>query len=169
MGYAFISYSRKDIDFVKKLTSDLQKDDYDIWYDQLMTGGESWADTLSKAIEDADVILVVLSKSYQTSQWAQKELQIGMVRESENKTTVIPLLIEQCEPPLLLVDKSIIDFRDYEHGFRQLSKTLNSAKSKFAAEIEGDGAIAQGDGAVAVGSSGIMISGDVVGRDIITH
>lgn len=179
MGYIFVSYSRKDIDFVKRLSSDLQKSNYDIWYDALITGGESWADTLSKAIEGADIILVVISEDYKNSQWARKELEIGMVREGEKKAVVIPLLIEQCEPPLILIDKVFIDFTNYENGIKQLSKTLSSRMSENTAKLEGDGAIAQGEGAKAVGAGGLMVGGNfdgnlivgsgISGRDIINY
>lgn len=179
MGYIFVSYSRKDIAFVKKLSSDLQKYNYDIWYDALIPGGESWADTLSKAIEDADVILVIISESYKNSNWALKELEIGMVREGEKKATVIPLLIEHCEPPLLLIDKVFIDFTNYETGIKQLSKTLSPLNPEIIAKLEGDGAIAQGENSKAVGEGGVMVGGSfegnivvgsgISGRDIINY
>ncbi|MBD3342744.1 MAG: TIR domain-containing protein [Candidatus Lokiarchaeota archaeon] len=171
MGNIYVSYSRKDNDFVQKIISDLQATNYDVFYDSMITPGDSWVESLSDAIEDADVILVVLSPQYGNSQWAQKELEMSMVREDEQQAFVIPLLIEQCEPPLLLFDKQIIDFTSsYEHGLNKLLKTL----STFSATIQGDGAIAQGESAKAIGSGGVLIEGDMVsgdfaGRDIITY
>lgn len=179
MGYIFVSYSRKDIAFVKKLSSDLQKFNYDVWYDALIPGGESWADTLSKAIEDADIILVIISENYKNSNWGLKELEIGMLRESEKKAIVIPLLLEKCEPPLLLIDKTFIDFTNYETGIKQLSKTLSSFMSENSAKLESDGAIAQGENSKAIGEGSVMVEGSfdgnivvgsgIAGRDIITY
>ena len=74
---AFISYSHHDREFVERLVKDLEArlPDLRVWYDMLITGGESWTDALTKEIESADVILAILSPNYLASQWGMKELE----------------------------------------------------------------------------------------------
>ncbi|MEW8244440.1 MAG: toll/interleukin-1 receptor domain-containing protein, partial [Candidatus Thiodiazotropha endolucinida] len=62
----FISYSQKDREFVKQLARDLEfrVPEIRIFYDLLMPAGSSWADTLSKEIESADIVLAILSPDY---------------------------------------------------------------------------------------------------------
>ncbi len=90
-----------------------------------------------------------------------------MVREDEKKAIVIPLLIEQCEPPLILIDKLFIDFTNYENGIKQLLKTLSSRMSGNPANLEGGGAIAQGENSKAIGAGGMLIEGNIRGNIVI--
>lgn len=145
MGYIFVSYSRNDKEFVGRLIADLKDRNHNVWYDESIMPGESWADTLTNAVEGAEFILVVLSKNYSKSNWSLKELEIGMLRESEKKAIVIPLLIEQCKPPLILGNKSIINFTDYESGFQQLSKTLKSINAEIETKLAESDAIEQSE------------------------
>jgi hypothetical protein len=50
MEKVFISYSRKDIDFARKLASDLEKAGYDVWWDITdLRGGDDWVRTIPAA------------------------------------------------------------------------------------------------------------------------
>lgn len=127
----FISYSHKDIIFVKQLVDDLENAGLEIFYDQRIQPGESWANSLSAAIESAKYILVILSPDYLVSQWAQEELQFGLLRETEQKATVIPILIRPCKIPTFLVTKHYADFsKDYSHGLQRLLPVLVESKDE---------------------------------------
>jgi hypothetical protein len=124
----FVSYSRKDRDFVRRLVSDLEAAGVSVFFDQTIQPGESWAASLSKAIESARYLLVVLSPDYLESQWGQEEVKVGLLRESERKATVIPLMFRECQPPLFLVAKTYADFtKSYEEGLRRLLPVLTES------------------------------------------
>src|SRR5688572_17236566 len=89
----FVSYSRKDRDFVQRLVGDLQSAGVSVFFDQTIQPGESWVASLSKAIESARYLLVVLSPDYLESQWALEEMKVGLLREADRKATVIPLMV----------------------------------------------------------------------------
>jgi hypothetical protein len=123
MTKVFISYSSKDRDFVLRLAIDLEKrlPDVQIWYDMLMPMGDSWADTLIREIETADVILAVLSPDYLISEWAQQELKVALLRRAEGGAVLIPILIRSCFPPALLASIHWVDFTEnYEDALTRL-------------------------------------------------
>ena len=52
MAQIFISYSRKDIDFVRRLAGDLEKAGYEVWWDLTdLRGGDDWPRVIPAAIE----------------------------------------------------------------------------------------------------------------------
>jgi hypothetical protein len=52
-------------------------------------------------------------------------MKVGLLRESERKATVIPLMLRECEPPLFLAAKSYADFtKSYGEGLRRLLPVL---------------------------------------------
>src|SRR5512134_2971636 len=74
MQKLFISYSRKDIDFVRKLAGDLEKADYDVWWDITdLRGGDEWVTRIASAIEASESVIVVLSPNSIQSEWVRKE------------------------------------------------------------------------------------------------
>src|SRR5512145_956289 len=74
MQKIFISYSRKDIDFVRKLAGDLEKAAYDVWWDLSdLRGGDDWVSLIANAIADSETVIVVLSPDAVASEWVRKE------------------------------------------------------------------------------------------------
>lgn len=83
MSQVFISHSRKDQAFVQRLAADLaaRLPQVQVFYDMLIQPGASWADTLAAQIEQADVVLALLSPDYLASAWAQQELNVALERQ----------------------------------------------------------------------------------------
>jgi hypothetical protein len=74
MQKIFISYSRKDTDFVRKLAGDFEKAGYDVWWDITdLRGGDDWVRQIPAAIESSQFIVVVLSPNSVASEWVEKE------------------------------------------------------------------------------------------------
>ncbi len=73
MQRIFISYSRKDINFVRRLAGDLEKAGYDVWWDLTdLRGGDDWVRVIPEAIKNSDKIIVVLSPNSTISEWVEK-------------------------------------------------------------------------------------------------
>jgi hypothetical protein len=139
----FISYSHADREFVYRLVQDLELAGLTVFFDQRIASGESWADTLSKAIEGARYVLVVLSPEAVSSDWLRAETMLGLKREGDGKATVIPLMVRQCEPPLILTLKTWADFReDYHAGLRALLPVLlqSTPRAPLAENVPGGSA-----------------------------
>lgn len=62
MSQVFLSYSRKDLEFVEKLAGDLKKSGFEVWYDLSgLAGGAHWRREIETAIKNSQYIVVVLS------------------------------------------------------------------------------------------------------------
>jgi hypothetical protein len=122
----FISHSAKDRDFVVQLVTDIRKAGFEPFFDQLLDGGESWANSLMEALAKAGRIVVVLSPDSVQSEWVKKETVIGLWHESlDPKISVIPLLLRPCPIPDLLAGKVYADFsHDYNEGLASLLLAL---------------------------------------------
>lgn len=122
----FVSYSRRDQAFVRMLVERLTQSGVSVFYDEAdIAVGQSLADSLHRAVENAKYVLVVMSPDYFESQWAKQELDLALQQEFEtDRTKVIPLLVRDCEIPPLLGSKLYADFRDTETFEQTFSKLL---------------------------------------------
>lgn len=125
MPSVFISYSSADREFVERLVRDLDAAEVDVFYDQRIPPGESWAESLANAIESAEFLLVVLSPDAVESQWVEQEIRIGLAREAEGKALVVPIMIRPCPVPPALANKTYASFdRSYEEGLQRILAVL---------------------------------------------
>jgi len=129
MSQIFVSYSRKDEEFVSRLVSDLEREGWNIFYDRRLKPSDNYEEVLSAELAKAKYILVVLSQnSTDAASGVVKELQAGLLQERQRRTTVIPILIEPCDPKKirdLVGPKLYADFtNNYKSGFEELSSAL---------------------------------------------
>jgi len=135
MAKIFISYSSKDKEFAKKLASDLSKLKHNPWLDEWeIKVGECIPTKIEQAVSRADYVVVILSPNSVKSGWVDKEWKMKYWEEiNKNKILVLPILIKDCEIPLLLKTKKYADFRNnnYSVGLVELMSSI----SPFVREI----------------------------------
>ena len=61
MHRIFISYARDMLPVAKSIADDLALLDWEVWFDQELSGGQSWWDAILEQIRAADVALAVVS------------------------------------------------------------------------------------------------------------
>jgi len=123
MTQVFISYSRKDIEFVERLVGDLQSAGFTAWYDLSgLEGGTQWGTEIQNAIENSQYFLVVVSPNSLNSKWMQREFLFAESCDLK----VIPLQYLPCRLPMWLLDLQLIDLqgRNYDSNFERLLKAL---------------------------------------------
>ena len=123
----FISYNRKDRAIVDTLAKNLVAAKHNVWVDRWeLSLGDSLIQKIQDALTKSSAILVILSKNSVESEWCKKELSAGLVRElEERKTVVMPCVIGDCEIPLFLRDKLYADFRENpDEAFRLVDQSL---------------------------------------------
>jgi tetratricopeptide (TPR) repeat protein len=137
---AFVSYSRKDSDFVLRYAGNL-KGDFDLWLDQwdiphLKEGDVNWDKAINEAILDCSHFLIILSPQSVMSDQVLGELWLALNKGK----TVIPVLYQGCEVPRQLLRRQYIDFATSGKGsddFSLISQTLRRLKGQEILPLDG--------------------------------
>ena len=119
----FVSHSSENKPFVQELVHELTKHDVNVWFDELeLQVGDSIVEKISEGLKTGGHLIVVLSRASVASQWVRAELNAALMQELSGKgTRVLPVLIEDCEPPPLLRDRLYADFRSgFQDGLEKL-------------------------------------------------
>ena len=110
----FLSYGRADRVVAERLGDALKKAGFDVWWDALIEGGAVFTKSIETALDAADAVIVLWSKTSIESDWVRDEAGRGRDRKR-----LIPVSIDGSEPPL--------GFRQY-HAI-DLSKWNGTAKA----------------------------------------
>jgi len=122
----FISYSRKDLAFVRHLAEDLQNAGLDVWYDiSGLAGGDRWRVEIEGALRNSQFVVVVLSPDSITSEWVEREFLFA----SNLRLEIIPLMYRSCDLPLNFVNINYIDVQG-----KNYSKNLNELLKRFSVD-----------------------------------
>ncbi|NEP09679.1 MAG: TIR domain-containing protein [Symploca sp. SIO2C1] len=126
----FISYSRKDSDFARKLNDELQLQGKTTWFDQeSIASGADFAEEIKEGINACNNILFILSPRSVNSPYCQGEVEYAA---SWNKrfVTVLHQEVNLADLPPQLAKVQWIDFnqneRDFNANFKQLVRTLDT-------------------------------------------
>ena len=91
----FLSYAHADSKCAQQLAAALTARGYLIWWDAMIEGGESFAKSIGGALEAADAVIVLWSKTSVESDWVADEAAQGRDRKR-----LVPLLLDASLPPL---------------------------------------------------------------------
>jgi len=127
-GTIFFSYSRDNSEFVLKLAKELRKTGTKIWLDQLdIKPGTRWDNSIEKALDNSQSLIVVLSKSAVESNNVMDEVSYAI----EEGKTIYPLLLEECDVPFRLRRLQFADFtKDSAKGMATLLEALKIDKAQ---------------------------------------
>jgi len=85
----FISYSRRDQEFVTRLASDLDAQVAGVWFDQsTIQAGQKWQDEIMEGIRDCKAFVLVLSPDAMESRYVRAEVNKAL----ELGKTIFPIL-----------------------------------------------------------------------------
>ena len=131
MAKVFVSYSRKDIEFAKRLTAELQKSELDFWIDwEGIPPTVDWWKEIEKGIEEADVFLFLISPDSAKSKVCGQEIDVAV----KNGKRLIPLVVRDVkadEAPPQLGPLNWIFFRENDDFKIALDKLLTSIHTDY--------------------------------------
>ena len=131
MTKVFISYSRKDIEFAKRLTGELQKSDLDFWVDwEGIPPTVDWWKQIEKGIEEADAFLFLISPDSAASKVCGREIEHAV----KNGKRLIPLIVRDIkggEAPSQLSHLNWIFFRESDDFETALKKLLDAIHTDY--------------------------------------
>src|SRR5215510_13326124 len=87
----FVSYSRKDEEFVQRLAADLEQRGIDAWIDTqdiANTDEDSWRAAITDAIDASAALLLVLSPDSVLSEPVSKEVMVA----ADAKRRIVPVV-----------------------------------------------------------------------------
>jgi hypothetical protein len=124
MEKIFISYSRKDMDFVRKLAGDLEKAGYDVWWDITdLRGGDDWVRQIPEAIRLSQFFLVILTPDSVESEWVRKEYTQALSLHKK----IIPIMLVPGPVPFALNTINFINFArgEYTDNYKKLLEAMD--------------------------------------------
>lgn len=134
-GQVFLSYSRKDKDFVDKFLADLKSTGINVWFDQrdIHAGDKTWQEQIVDGILKSPIFVIVLSPNSVKSDEVNSELIIAR----QHKKTIVPVLYKPVEiskkMQYQLAGKQYIDFSKGDYS-DNLLKVINNLSHLGAAE-----------------------------------
>jgi Tol biopolymer transport system component len=123
MARIFISYSRKDEDFARRLATSLAGWGADIWIDvEDIPVGLKWSRAIQEGLDLSDVLIVVMSPDSMTSSNVEDEWQYFL----DQRKPVIPVLLHPAKVHFQLSRIQYVDFNKHEYdlALRQLHTVL---------------------------------------------
>jgi hypothetical protein len=87
--HIFISYSRSDQEYARRLAQDLCQRNYKVWIDDRIDYGSRWWGTIVKAIRSCGAFVVIMSPEAEESDWVEKEVMLAQ----EEAKPILPLLL----------------------------------------------------------------------------
>src|SRR4030095_13058787 len=131
MAKIFVSYSRRNIEFVKKLTGILQEHDLDFWVDwEGIPPTVDWMNEIQKGIEEADTFLFVLGPDSISSKVCKDELCLA-VKNGKRLIPVVAYEIQWNDVPPELARLNYIFFREGDDFNSALTKLLTAIHTDY--------------------------------------
>jgi WD40 repeat protein len=136
MADVFMSYSRRDTEFVRRLAESISGRGKEVWLDtEGIADGEVFPEAIKRAIEQADAFLFVITPASVASSYCESEVEYA--REMQKR--IVPVLrdsVEDDELPVEIRDRNWVPFTDdaqfapsLERLVRALDTDLEAAKA----------------------------------------
>ncbi len=144
----FISYSHIDEELKIEITKHLEPlkklNLIETWHDRKLTPGEEWAKSISKNLQSADIILLLVSIDFINSKYCYDiELEKALELHQQQKATVIPIILRSClwqHTPFAKLQalprdgKSLKSFEDIDYALTTISDGLRIAAEKIISQ-----------------------------------
>lgn len=129
----FISYSSKDIQYVRIIASYLESNGWDVWWDQNLNIGDDFQLKLNDRLIDSKAVVVLWTKNSVKSQWvraeavaAQRDMKLFPVRAGN-------LPYEEIPPPFNLIHA--IDLNELEALTSALKQHVEARKGRRVGKL----------------------------------
>jgi hypothetical protein len=135
-AFSFVSYDRRDQEFVFWLAGELRKHHIEVWVDQWsINPGDDWDHAIESSIDRCGTFIVILTPRSSESREVHSEVQAALNRSKR----IIPILRETCRIPRRLLTIQHLDFTgpDHQHqtAVKQLVKLLTIPNKADSASL----------------------------------
>jgi adenylate cyclase len=105
----FLSYAREDKSAAKHLAAGIERAGHAVWWDHHIHGGSRFASEIDRELKNADIVVVLWSKTSVESAWVQDE-----AAEGRDSGRLVPTIMDRVKPPLGFRQFQSIDFGDWD-------------------------------------------------------
>lgn len=144
----FISYSHEDEqmkhDLDKHLIMLKRSGKVEVWNDRQIIAGQEWDGAIKKEIQEADIILLLISADFNNSEYIWKEeLSEAMSRHEQGKARVVPVILRKCEwkdmpyarlQALPKGARPVTDFPDKDDAFTDIASGIRTLVDNLLAK-----------------------------------
>ncbi len=135
----FLCHAHADRDPVRGLYARLTKDGVDAWLDKAkLLPGQDWELEIRKAVREADVVVVCLSKQFNQAGFRQKEVRLALdtaMEQPEGEIFIIPARLEECDTLESLRRWHWVDLFE-DDGYEMLMRALRTRADKIGATLQ---------------------------------
>ncbi len=134
MATTFISYSRTDTEFVKRLVAYLKQREIDYWLDiERIPAGEDWADRVWNALQACDIMILVISPASMASREVANEWKY----HQQMGKPIVPVLVDETTNiHYQLISLHYVDFQRFD--FAQACLMLEEEIKRVIRKSEGE-------------------------------
>ena len=134
----FLCHAHADRDSVRGLYTRLTQDGVDAWLDKAkLLPGQDWELEIRKAVREADVVVVCLSKQFNQAGFRQKEVKWALdtaMEQPEGEIFIIPARLDECDILKSLGKLHCVDLFEND-GYDSLKRALRARADKIGATI----------------------------------
>lgn len=105
MADVFLSYARQDADVARRFADSFQASGFSVWWDDALRSGETFDETIERALREAKAVVVLWSPSSVLSRWVRAE-----ATHADRNRTLVPVMIESCDRPIIFELTHTADF-----------------------------------------------------------
>lgn len=135
----FLCHAHSDKDAVKALYARLIKDGVDAWLDkEKLLPGQDWELEIRRAVREADVVVVCLSKQFNQAGFRQKEVRLALdtaMEKPEGEIFIIPARLEECDTLESLRKWHWVDLFE-DDGYEILIRAFRARADKIGATLQ---------------------------------
>src|SRR3972149_3291570 len=130
----FLCHAHADRDAVRVLYSRLKREGVDAWLDkEKLLPGSDWELEIRKAVREADVVVVCLSKQFNQAGFRQKEVRLALdtaMEQPEGGNFIIPARLEECDTLESVRKWHWVDLFEVD-GYQRLMRALRARANKI--------------------------------------
>ncbi len=137
----FLCHAHADRDPVRGLYAHLTQDGVDAWFDKAkLLPGQDWELEIRKAVREADVVVVCLSKQFNQAGFRQKEVRLALdtaTEKPEGEIFIIPARLEECDTLESLRKWHWVDLFE-DDGYEMIMRALRARADKIGVGIKNE-------------------------------
>jgi internalin A len=139
---AFVSYSHKDLEYLKELRSALaplmRLQKLQLWDDRDIDAGDEWEKVIFQQLEEADIVLCLVSADFVASEFCyKKEFGVALEAHRKGEKTIVPVMLRQTDwsgLPLAEIQGTpgewITSAKNKDEAWTKVSESLRPALDK---------------------------------------